>query len=227
MTRPSSFSTRLALAVVLAGLLTACRPTGDPGAEPASGKAVSPAADAPTDPPVPEYLEVAVPAGTVVKVELDTALASNTSSVEDRVLGRAREPVIVGSRIVIPAGSGIVGTVTSARRSGKVKGRARLAFRFSQIHVDGTTYDVKTRLVSYEAKGTAKQDAVKIGAGAAAGAVIGAIAGGGKGAAVGSAVGGGAGTAVVLMTPGKEVSLPSGTPVSVNVQEEFVVRVKQ
>jgi hypothetical protein len=77
------------------------------------------------------------------------------------------------------------------------------------------------------AAGHKKDDATKIGIGAAAGAVIGGITGGGKGAAVGAAVGGGAGTAVVLMTPGKEVSLPSGTPVSIRVQEGFAVRVKR
>ena len=52
---------------------------------------------------------------------------------------------------------------------------------------------------------TKKDDAIKIGAPAAGGAIIGAIVGGGKGAAIGAAAGGGAGTAVVLSTRGKEI----------------------
>lgn len=178
-------------------------------------------------PAVPEYVEIAVPAGTVLAVELETPLASNTARVEDRVRARTRDAVVVDGREVIPAGSEITGTVSAARPSGKVKGRARLTFRLSQIEVRGVTYDISTRPVNYVAGGTKKDDATKIGVGAAAGAAIGAIAGGGKGAAIGTAVGGGVGTAVVLMTPGKEVTLPSGTPVSISVQERFAVRVKR
>ena len=214
MTRPRWFGTSVAVPVALAAvLLSACQSSVNAVKE--------------EKPVVPEYLEIAVPAGTVLAVELETPLASNTARVEDRVRARTRDAVVVGGREVIPAGSEITGTVVAARPSGKVKGRARLTFRFTRIDVQGVTYDIGTKPVSYEARGTKTADATKIGAGAAAGALIGAIAGGGKGAAVGAAVGGGAGTAVVLMTPGKEVSLPSGTPVSIRVQEGFAVRVKR
>ena len=61
---------------------------------------------------------------------------------------------------------------------------------------------------------TQRQDAEKIGAGAAIGAVIGAIAGGGKGAAIGAGVGGGAGAGDVLLTRGTPARLPSETRIS-------------
>jgi hypothetical protein len=49
--------------------------------------------------------------------------------------------------------------------------------------------------------------------------------GGKKGAAIGAAAGGGAGTAVVLSTPGKEVSLPRGSVVALRLQKAVTVRV--
>jgi len=65
--------------------------------------------------------------------------------------------------------------------------------------------------LSFEAEGTKKQDATKVGAGAGIGAVIGGILGGGKGAAQGAAIGGAAGGGAVLATRGKEVELASGS----------------
>ena len=73
---------------------------------------------------------------------------------------------------------------------------------------DDERYDIQTATVGRTAPATKKEDAIKIGAPAAGGAIIGAIVGGKKGAAIGTAAGGGAGTAVVLSTRGKEVQLP-------------------
>ena len=64
----------------------------------------------------------------------------------------------------------------------------------------------------------ARQDAAKVGAGAALGAIIGAIAGGGKGAAIGAGVGGGAGAGDVMATRGKPAALPSETRVTFRLQ---------
>ena len=64
--------------------------------------------------------------------------------------------------------------------------------------------------MSFDAEKSTKQDAAKVGGGAALGAIIGAIAGGGKGAAISCAVvGGAAGTGTVLATRGKDVELKS------------------
>ena len=55
--------------------------------------------------------------------------------------------------------------------------------------------------------------------------MIGAIVGGGKGAAIGAAAGGGAGTGVVLATSGKEVTLNSGTLVTIALDRNLDVKV--
>ena len=176
---------------------------------------------------VPEYREVTLPAGTVLPVELTTRVGSEISSVEDAVRGTLRRPVVVGGVQAFPAGTAVIGHVTAAERSARVKGRARIAFRFTTIDPPGDAERLTMRsdTVSRLAPATKKQDAAKIGGGAAGGAIIGAIIGGGDGAAKGAAIGGAAGTGVVLSTRGKEATLPAGTPVSVRLAAPLTVRV--
>ena len=173
--------------------------------------------------PEPEYIDVTVPAGTTLFLELDSALASDVSRLGDPLRTRIERAVVVGGRAVIPDGSVVHGTVTTADPSGKVKGRAKLAFRFEQLDIDHDRYAVRSELVSFEAEGSKSGDAKKIGLGAGAGALIGGLLGGGKGAGAGAAIGGGAGTAVVLATAGQEVELRPGTAVEVALARDVVV----
>lgn len=177
---------------------------------------------------LPEYRTVTVPAGTVLPIQLKTTVGSETSNVEDQVRGTLRRTIEVDGLEAIPAGSVVLGTVTEALRSARVKGRARVAFRFTSVDVPGDAerLSIRTGAIAREAEGTKKKDAAKIGGAAAAGAVIGGIIGGGDGAAKGAAIGGGAGTGVVLSTRGKEVTLPSGTNVSAKLLEPVTIRVR-
>jgi hypothetical protein len=152
-----------------------------------------------------------LPEGTVLPVIFETTVSSAASRAEDKVLAKVREDVRLDGRVVIPAGSELRGHVTTARRSGKVKGQAYLALRFTELSMDGKTYTVSTATVSKLAPKTHEKDTKVIAGSAVAGALVGAVADGGKGAAIGAVVGGGAGTGVVVATRGEEVSLPSGT----------------
>ena len=172
----------------------------------------------------PKYREVTIPAGTRLGIRLNTAVASNASRIEDPVDGTLIAPVKIGQSQVIPAGSHVKGYVSSARQSGKVKGRASLAIRFRTLTVGSESYPIAAQ-ISRIAPATKKQDAAKIGVPAAGAAGIGALVGGKEGAAIGAAVGGGAGTAVVLSTRGKEVSLPHGSVLSLRLQKAVTVRV--
>lgn len=177
--------------------------------------------------PKPEYRELTVPAGTVLALALTTPVASDTSNVEDAVRATLRTALRVDGIQAVPAGTAVLGHVTSAERSAKVKGRASIAFRFNQIDLpgDGGRQSISTGTVSRLAPATKKKDATKIGVGAGAGAVLGGILGGGDGAAKGAAIGGGAGTAVVLSTRGQEVRMAAGAPVSVKLTAPLTVRV--
>jgi hypothetical protein len=161
--------------------------------------------------------EVTLPAGTVLPLTLDSYVASDSSRIESPVHAHLRRALIVDGVTVLPAGTPISGYVTDAARSGRVKGRARVAFRFNTLSADGERYRVETSRVVRQAPATKRLDAAKIAVPAGAGAVIGALTNGKKGAAVGTAIGGGAGTGVVLATRGKEVRLGRGAAVAVRL----------
>lgn len=170
--------------------------------------------------------EVTIPAGTQLRVRLDTSHASNTARSEDRVQAHLAAPLVVNGQTVLPANAEVTGHVVSARPSGKVKGRGYLAVSFSEVRTErGAQYDIRTRTWAREAKGTKRKDAAKIGVPAGVGAVVGGIIDGKKGAAVGAGVGAGAGTAVVLSTSGDEVRLPRGSTLIVRLSAPLTVRV--
>jgi hypothetical protein len=151
-----------------------------------------------------------------------STLASNTSKVEDPVRGSLAEPVVVSGQTVLPKGAELSGSVTDVKQSGRVKGKAALAFHFDRLSARKETHRIQTAAVTIEAEGSTRKDVKKGGIGAGLGAIVGGIAGGGSGAAIGAVVGG-AGT--VLATKGDEVQVPAGTVVPVLVQEGLTVRV--
>jgi hypothetical protein len=173
--------------------------------------------------------EVTVPAGTQLPIILDTSVASNTSSVEQPVRGHVSRDVRLDNEVVIPAGSEVYGNVTAVRRAGKVKGRSYIALRLTTLVPRGSDdrYRIDTGRVARTGRATKKKDAIKIGAPAAGGAVIGALIGGKKGALIGAGAGGGAGTAVVLSTRGEEVGISRGAPLTLRLASPIAVRIRR
>lgn len=172
--------------------------------------------------------EVTIPAGTELPIVLDTSVGSKTSRVEEPVRAHLSQAISVDGQPVLADGSIVGGVVTDATPAAKVKGRAHLAVRFDSITPRGgdERYRIETAAVGRTAPATTKDDALKIGAPAAGGAIIGAIVGGGKGAAIGAAAGGGAGTAVVLSTTGKETSLPVGSALRLRLTAPLTIRIR-
>jgi hypothetical protein len=196
-----------------------------PAGSPSASSSAAATGSAPVEPPKPQFKEITVPSGTALNLTLVTGVASDTSKVEDAVRARVSKPIVVEGMTAIPEGAEVLGSVTSAERSGRVKGRASIAFRFTELSAWDDRHEITTARVSRQAAATKGDDAKKIGIGAGAGALVGAIAGGGKGAAVGAAVGGGAGTGVVMATRGDEVRLGAGAAVSTTLQSPLTIRV--
>lgn len=172
------------------------------------------------------YREITLPAGTVLPVDLETAVGSDTSRVEQPVHGRLRRAVSEHGVEVLPAGTAISGHVTAAQRPGKVKGRGLIAFRFTQLDTPGAgSSRISTATISRLAPATKEQDTLKIVAPAAAGAVIGRVAGGKGAARTGAVIGGAAGTGYVLSTRGKDVRLATGADLAVKLTAPLTVRV--
>jgi hypothetical protein len=217
----------------VAAVGAACGGSGSPAetpassdAAPAEGGASGALKKAAAAVGIPTYREITLPAGTTLSLDLKTAIGSVTSQVEDSVRATLRRAIAVQGTQVLPAGTEVLGSVTQADRSARVKGRARVAFRFTSLQHDGERYDIRTESIARVAEATKGQDAKKIAIGAGAGAALGAILGGGDGAAKGAAIGGAGGTGVVLATRGKEVRLGPGADVNTKLTAPLTVRVK-
>jgi hypothetical protein len=174
----------------------------------------------------PADREVTLPRGTVLPVTLDTTIGSDISRVEQPVQGHLRRAVTYHGVEVLPAGAAVSGYVSSARRPGRVKGRGYVAVRFTAVNVPGEGRErIRTSSVGREAPATKGKDAIEILGPAAGGAVVGRLVGGKTAAREGAAIGGAAGTAYVLATPGKDVRIGKGAPLSVKLASTATLHV--
>lgn len=185
----------------------------------------------------PEPQQFAVKAGTRIPLVLVNSISTKTSEVGDRVYLQTSFPISVNSRIVIPEGSYVTGTVTQLKRPGRIMGKGELYLRFDTLMlrngverdfrgtvsaVDAAKEDVTDREGKIEGEATKGKDVGTVAQPAATGATIGAIAGEGKGAGIGAGVGAAAGMAAVLLTRGSEVRLLRGTALEMQLDRELI-----
>jgi hypothetical protein len=111
------------------------------------------------------FTEVTLPQGTSLPLSLTSSVASDTSAVEDAVTAELTHPITVDGRDVLPAGARLSGVVTEIDRSGRLKGRAMIRFRFRFLHAGNTHYNVETAGVSPQAP-SITQPEVRLGPGA-------------------------------------------------------------
>jgi len=192
--------------------------------QPQTAASAAPAAVAPA-PARPRFRELTAPTNSSLSLELLTALSSETAQVEDPVRARLRQAVMVDGDTVLPAGVVLNGNVVDVARAGRVQGRSRLVFRFTEVELNGAREELRTNPVTFEGEATKGEDATKIGAGAVGGAIVGGILGGGSGAAKGAAIGGAAGTGVVLATRGRDVTVAAGADIAATLATPFFVQV--
>ena len=174
----------------------------------------------------PEFIELTIPADSVLGLQIETAVTSETAELEDEVVARVARDVRAGDRVVIPEGSQVRGQVTFVERGGKLRERARLGVRFtSAVLADGTRIPLMTDTVMREGSSPGGESAAKIGGGAIGGAIIGGILGGARGAVIGGSVGAGAGTTAVMVGGRNPATLPAGTAITVRLTEPSTVTV--
>ena len=168
---------------------------------------------------------LALPAGTAVRIKLESTLATFSSKRGDTFSGRVTEAVALAGKTIIPVGATVQGTVGQVSEPRRAQGRPTIAlFPHTVILPDGSRYSLSATVVDTnlrngtdvsqegEFKGSTRDrsDNVELAAGAAGGGVIGALAGGGKGFLVGAAIGAGA-TTIHWLTKHHSAVLPAGT----------------
>lgn len=147
-----------------------------------------------------------IPAGTPLTIRLTSEITSRNARSGQTFHGTLARSVVVRGKTIARAGAPVTGVVSHAKSSGRLHAPGELSVRLTSIRLDGELVALSTSSVSTKGKSHKKGNIEKIGGGAAAGTLIGALAGGGKGALIGAATGGAAGTGVAAAT-GKEEAI--------------------
>ena len=150
-----------------------------------------------------------IPAGTTLQVRVIENLSSSSAQAGQVFHGTLTEPVVVNGQTLYASGAAVTGKVVSAKPSGRLSEPGILALALTSVSDATHTTNLQTDPFEIKGQSHTKSNVTKIGGGAAAGAVLGAIVGGGKGAAIGAGVGAAAGTGVAAATGKKEASVES------------------
>jgi hypothetical protein len=249
------FGMLVAAGLVATGLQAGSAQTSTPAqvetqAPPSQSASGLPAASAPAEPgpsaPSPAKKSFIVPAGTKVLLQLRSSVNTKSARPGDGVYLASAFPVVVGNRVLIPAGVYVQGVVDRVERAGHVKGRAQLDMHFtSMIFPNGTVVEIpglvnslpgaSKQKVKDDGEGTIEQEGDKarnMGKVAEvtvpAGTTGGAIGGGLSGHPIAGTLGGmGAGLAaagiVALFTRGADVNIEAGSQVEMVLQRPLVL----
>lgn len=165
---------------------------------------------APKPAPKPAAPTATVPAGTGLKVKMETPLNTETAKAGQSWAGSITEAVTVGAYAPFPAGSVVHGVVQAVEPAEKGS-RAYFVLRVTSIEANGKTHNIDATADSLIAGSTRKRNVGAVAGGAAAGALLGkAIGGSNKGAVIGGIIGGAAATGAVAASKGFQVDVPAG-----------------
>jgi hypothetical protein len=198
----------------------------------------APAAEA--QPPAPSAKPVvSVPAGTRVLLVLKNAISSKTAQPGDAVYLQTSFPVVQDGHVVIPAGTYVQGVVDSAKRAGRIKGRAEIQMHFTRlVYPNGYMVNmasnvgasdssdaqkVEDKEGTVKAEGTKGRDAATIATTTGTGTLIGLGVGGGRGAGIGAGIGAGVGLLTAMLTRGNEVRFEPGSTVDMVLQRAIEI----
>ena len=163
-----------------------------------------------------------IPVATEFDVRLQNPLSSKTSQVEDRFEATTMVDLRDDrGRVLVPAGSVMRGVVSSVNRATRTDRKGSLTVAFDRVTINGRSYPIRATVSeALESEGIMGEKE-KIGIGAGAGAILGAILGGAKGALAGILIGGGG---TIAATEGKDVELASGTVLRVRMDAPLTLQ---
>ena len=189
----------------------------------------APAAEAPAPAPAPAAPggEVTIPAGQSILIRMVDGVDSSKNHVGDIFHASLETDLNVNGTLVAHKGTDVYGRLAEAKKSGNFTGKSELQLELTRLVIDGHDYPVVSSDYTLQGKGQGSQTAKKVGVGAVAGTIIGAIAGGGKGAAIGAAAGGATGAGVQVLTKGAQVKVPSETVLEFRLEQPATVTATQ
>jgi len=167
---------------------------------------------------------ITIPADKVIFIRLNQPLSSDHSHPGQGFTATLDQPIVVNGWVVARRGETVVGTVTSAKKAGRVKGVSQLGLELTELTVvDGQQLPLSTELWNGSAGTSHGADAATIAGTTGVGTIIGAVANGGEGAGIGAGAGAAAGIAAVLLTRGKPTVLGPEARLSFRIKEPVTI----
>ncbi len=176
-----------------------------------------------------------IPKGTNIIVKLDQPISSESSRVGDAITATLDNDLLANGTVIVPAGSHVRGQVTSVVPTRHMGRHGEVGVQFFEVKTpNGNTIPVQGHITTEDNTGRLRGDSYKMdiakGVGTAAagtgiGAVTGVAVGGllgvaGTGAAMGTGIGAVAGIGYAMARKGKDVLVPTGTRISIKVDED-------
>ena len=179
----------------------------------------------------------ALPAGTAVKMKLETTLATFSSKAGDPFSARVTEPVILDGKTVIPIGTTVEGRVSKANEPRRIAGRPTIVISPEHMILpNGDRFILNATLVDtnarhgtdvnqegqFKGEGHDGKDLTEIGVGTGGGMLVGGLVGGGKGLLVGGAVGATI-TVTHWLSKHRSAMLPAGTELVMEISRPMTM----
>ncbi|HEU5399721.1 MAG TPA: hypothetical protein VFU86_00110 [Terriglobales bacterium] len=171
---------------------------------------------------VPILLLATMASAQQIQVRINSRLSSESTRPGTAFDGVLMNAVRLGGQDCAK-GSPVGGVVSEAKPSGRLSSPGKLVLQPTWVACHGRRVGVSAEPIVLEGRSHTKKNAVLIGGGAGAGAILGGIAGGGKGAAIGAIVGAGAGTVGAAATGRHEAVIEPEAVVAWNVQQRAPV----
>jgi hypothetical protein len=163
-------------------------------------------------PTAPETIEVRLPAGTLIRVQLNQTLRASSLRTGSAFPGTLKEPLTVGGQVIAPRGSFLDGFVSRAVPKSRFWGGGLLELKLTRLVLpDRKAYFLNTEPFIKAGKSSVLRNISLIAGGGIVGIGLGSLLGQTAGTLIGMGIGGGTGGILAWVTGQSDITLPAGS----------------
>ncbi len=191
--------------------------SGEPPPQNQSGKPSS---------PVSETIQLTLPAGTSIKVQLNQSIRTSTHRTGQTFFATLKESLLLGEKTVLPAGVPFFGLISNIVESGHFSGTALIELQLVRVIMpDQSTYSLSSKPFQKSGRAHFLHNIGLIGGGAILGAGLGTLFGQVPGALSGIGLGGGIGAILAYVTGKEDLFLKAGAELVFTLSRPITVSV--
>ncbi len=174
-----------------------------------------------------ENIQVVVPAGTLMKVQLNQSIRTSTHRSGQSFFVTLKEPVVIGGKEMVQAGVPFFGVISQSRESGHLSGSALIELQLTRIIMpDGTILPISTETFKKVGQAHFLRNIGLIGIGTILGAGLGNLLGQIPGALIGIGTGGGTGAVLAYVTGKEDLFIKAGTELGFKIARPFTISIQ-